>query len=69
MDAPRGLLQGEKSRFELHKNDTYYFEQILKEIPNKVAAVQPLTPHLKNHPSKTYKPCRTLLEKQGRTHK
>ena len=52
----------EKSRWELPKKATSYSEQILKATPHKTT-VQPLIPHLKNHPSKTDKTYRTLLEK------
>ena len=34
---------GEKTRWELHKNVMYCFEQILEAAPHKTAAVQPLT--------------------------
>ena len=37
---------GEKARCELHKNTTCCFEQIMKETPLKIAAVQPLTRYL-----------------------
>ena len=33
------------------------FKQILEAVPYKTAAVQPLTSHLTNHPSKTSKKC------------
>ena len=42
-------MHGEKARWELHKNATCCFEQILEATPNKTAAVQPLTSHLKGH--------------------
>ena len=45
-----------------------YFEQILEAAPHKTTPVQPLTSHLKNHPSKMNKICGTLLEKQRQTH-
>ena len=46
-----------------------YIEQILKAMPRKTAAVQPLTSYLKNHQSKMHEICGTQLEKQGQTHK
>ena len=49
---------------ELHKDSTYCFEQILKAVPYKTAAVQPLTSHLTNHWCKM---SRELLEKQRQT--
>ena len=55
-----------KVRWELRKNVTSYFEQILEAIPHDAIAVQPLTSNIKDHPSKMNK---TLLEKQGQTHK
>ena len=58
----------EKSRWELHKNATIYFEQILEATPHETD-VRSLTSYLKKHPSKTKKTSGTLLEKQGRTHK
>ena len=38
-----------KDRWELHKNATFCFEQILEAAPHKTAAVEPLTSHLTNH--------------------
>ena len=58
-----------KVRWELHKDAGYCFEQILEAIPNKTAAVQPLTSHLKNHPSKTNKTSRALQGKHAWTYK
>ena len=55
---------GTMARWELHKNATSYFEQILAATLHKTTAVQPLTFHHKNHPSKMNKTCGTLLEKQ-----
>ena len=40
-----------------------------KQHPHETTAVRLLASHLTNHPSKTNKTCRKLLEKQGRTHK
>ena len=54
---------GEKARWKLQKNATCCFEQILEATPHKIAAVWPLSAHLKNHPSKMDKTCRTELEK------
>ena len=59
----------EKATWELHKNATSYLEQFLKATHHETTAVRPHTSHLKNHPNTTNKTCRTLLEKQGRTHK
>ena len=59
----------EKAKWELHKNDTSYFKQILEATPHKTTAVQLLTFHLKDHPSKMNKTCRTLLLQQEWTHK
>ena len=41
-------IYGEKVWWELHKNATSYFEQILEATPHKTAAVLLLTSHLKN---------------------
>ena len=62
-------MHREKARFELHKNDTSYREHILEATLYETTSVWPLTSHLSNHPSRTNKTCRTLLEKQGRTYK
>ena len=59
----------EKANWELHKNATCYFEQILEAIPCKTEAVRSPISHLTNHPSKTNKIYGALLEKQGWTHK
>ena len=56
----------EKARWELHKNAARYFEESLETARYKRAAVQPLTSHHTNYPSKTNK---ILLKKQERTHK
>ena len=59
----------EKARRKLHKNVISYIKQILEAtLPTERIAVRPLTSHLKNHPSRTNKICRTLLEKQGLTY-
>ena len=59
----------EKARWELDKNATNYFEQILEAIPHETTSVRPLTCNPQNQPSKTNKKSWTLLEKQGPTHK
>ena len=64
MDA--NLTQGEKATWELLKNASYCFEQMLEATPHKTAAVQPLNSHLKTKMKKTWK---ILLEKQEWTHK
>ena len=46
-----------------NKNATCYFEQILSTIPHNTTAVQPLSSHLTNHPSKTNKICGGTVEK------
>ena len=60
-------MHKEKARWELNKNATFCFEQVLEATPHKTATIQSLPSHLKNHPSKMSKTCRTLLEKQGQT--
>ena len=45
------------------------FNKILEAAPYKTAAIQPLTFHLKNHPSKMNKACWVLLEREKWTHK
>ena len=57
-----------KARWELNKRVTNYFKQIPDTTPHETTAVLPLDTHRKNHPSKTNKKCRTLLEKQDRIH-
>ena len=54
---------GEKARWELHKNATSYFEEILEATLHKIAAVQPLAISENIQVRQTI--CRTLLEKQG----
>ena len=51
---------GKKAKWEICKNATCCFEQILKVTPHKTAAVQPLTSYLINHPFSTGK-VRTLI--------
>ena len=53
----------EKARRGLHKKATSYIEQILEATSPKTVAVRPPSSHLKNHPNKTNKICRTQLEK------
>ena len=50
-------MHGAKARWGLYKKDRCCFEQILKATPHKIAAVQPLTNYLPNHPSKMNKTC------------
>ena len=52
---------GKKTWWELQKNTESYFEQIQVATPFEITAVQPLTSHLKTHPSKKEKTWRTLL--------
>ena len=54
---------GEKARWKLYQEAACYLEQILEAAPYKTAAVRPLTTYLTNHPSKTNKTWRALLEK------
>ena len=42
----------EKARCKLNKDAICWFEHILEATPNKTAAVQPLTSHFTNYPSK-----------------
>ena len=53
---------GEKAGRELLKDAVCGFKQILEVTPDKTTAVQPLTTHLTNYPSKTSKICWALLE-------
>ena len=52
----------EQALEEFHKNATSYIEQILEAAPHDSTAVQPLTSHHTDHPNKTNKTCRTMLE-------
>ena len=61
-------MHGEKDKWELHKNATCCFEEILEATLHKTAAVQPSSSYLKNHSSKMNKRYGILLEKQGQTH-
>ena len=58
-----------KTKWELHKNATCCFEQILVAKWHKTAAVWPHTSHLTDHPNMISKTYRALLKKQGWTHK
>ena len=64
MDANE--MHREKTRWELHKNAASYLEQIPEATPHETTAVQPHTTYFKSYPSNMNK---TLLEKQGQTHK
>ena len=44
-------ILGEKARWELYKNATCCFKQILEVATHKAAAVRPFISHLINHPS------------------
>ena len=46
MDANK--IHGAKAKWELCKNATRYFEQILEVTPHKTTAVRQFTSHLKN---------------------
>ena len=61
MDANK--MHREKARWELQKNATSYLEHILEAALYRTIAVQPLTSHLTNHPSKMNKTCGPLLKK------
>ena len=54
---------GEKARWELYKDATCDFEQILEAAHHKTAAVRPLTSHLTSKLSKTNKTFWILLVK------
>ena len=60
---------GEKARRQLHKNAASNLEQILAATHHKTPTVQPPASHHENYSSETNQTCRTLLEKQGQTHK
>ena len=64
-----GKIYGEKVIREQHKNAMSDIEQIVEVTFHETAAVWLLTSYLKTHPNKMNKACRTLLEKQGWTHK
>ena len=42
-------MYGEKAWRQLHENAASSIEQVLEPIPNKTAAVRPLTIHYENH--------------------
>ena len=50
-----------KASWELHKNATCCFEQILETVPHKRVAVWPPALHLIKHPSKMNEICWVLL--------
>ena len=56
-------MHRDKARWVLPKNAISYFEQILEAKPIRTTVVWPLTSHLTNHPNKTNKTCKVLLEK------
>ena len=67
MDANK--TDGEETRRQLHKNATCNLKQVLAATPNKIPTVWPPAPYHENYLSWMNQTCRTLLEKQGRTHK
>ena len=60
---------GEEARWQLHKNTASNLEQVLAATPHKTPTVRPPASYHENYSSLTNQTCRTLLEKQGRTHK
>ena len=44
-------MYGEKAWQQLHKNAASNIELVMKAVPNKAAAVRPLTTHHENYPS------------------
>ena len=60
---------GEEARRQLHKNAASNLEQVLAATPHKTPTVRPPASYHENYSSWTNQTCRTLLEKQGRTHK
>ena len=60
---------GEEARWQIHKNAACNPEQVLAATPRKVPTIRSPASHHENYPSQTNQTCRTLLEKQGRTHK
>ena len=60
---------GEEARRQLHKNAASNLEQVLAATPHKTPTVRPPASYHENYSSYTNQTCRTLLEKQGRTHK
>ena len=57
----------EQARWELHKDATCCFEQIVEAALYKTAAVQLCSSHFTNHPSKMNKTYWAQQEKQGQT--
>ena len=51
------------------KNAAINIEQVLEATPHKAPTIRSPTSHHEKYPSSTNQTCRTLLEKQGRTHK
>ena len=60
---------GEEARRQLYKNAASNLEQVLAATPHKTPTVRPPASYHENYSSQTNQTCRTLLEKQGRTHK
>ena len=60
---------GEEARRQLHKNAASNIEQVLAATPHKTPTVRPPASYTENYSSQTNQTRRTLLEKQGRTHK
>ena len=67
MDANK--TAGEEARQQLYKNTECNLEQVLAATPHKTPTVRPPASYHENDSSWTNQTCRTLLEKQGRTHK
>ena len=67
MDANK--TAGEEARRQLQKNAASNLEQVLAATPHKTPTVRPPASYHENYSSLTNQTCRTLLEKQGRTHK
>ena len=60
---------GEEAKRQLHKNAASNLEQVLAATPHKTPTVRPPASYHENYSSWANKTCRTLLEKQGQTHK
>ena len=56
---------------QIRRKSGYCWRSIAELISNifQLTPARPLTTNLTHYPSKTNKTCKTLLEKQGRTHK
>ena len=68
MDANK--TAGEEARRQLHKNATCNLKQVPGDnTPTRTPTVRPPTPITKTIQVRRARTCRTLLEKQGRTHK